>query len=90
MKTIQELAIPAVASILAQAPNQDDVATAMRETVETQMDQNRRMMRKCPHGCQPDLTYEAGVTYGGCEHRGIVMPDWEPVGVRKRWNLEKL
>jgi len=70
--------------------NVDQQAAEQAERLETQMDQNRRMMRKCPHGCQPTLEYEAGCTYGGCEHRGIVMPDWEPVGVRKRWNLEKL
>jgi len=67
----------------------DDIATAQAETMETQLDQNRRMMAKCPHGCVPTLDYEPGVTHGGCEHRAMALADWQPVELRKLWNGEK-
>lgn len=51
-----------------------------------QLDQNRRMMRKCEHGCIPTLDYEPGVTFGGCDHRSIAIPDWAPFDLRKQWN----
>jgi hypothetical protein len=55
-----------------------------------QLDQNRRMMARCPLGCVPTLEYEAGCTFGGCEHHRLAMPDWQPVELRKEWNEKPL
>ena len=64
-----------------------DIDSEMQAVVlDSTLDQNRRMMRKCPHGCTPTLEYSPGVTHGGCEHRAIAFPDWAPVELRKQWN----
>ena len=65
-------------------------ATEQAESLDVAMDQNTRMMRRCPEGCVPSMAYEPGAMFGGCVHRQITLPDWQPVELRKLWNGEKL
>lgn len=65
----------------------DPIAIAQADALETELDQNRRMMADCPEcGKRPALAYEPGRTRGGCCNRGFVAADWEMVRIRNEWN----
>lgn len=57
------------------------------DTLISELDQNRRMMRGCPQ-CKaaPWLKYEPGCTHGGCDCKQFAAPDWDPKAVREEWN----